>query len=66
MMYAQSAASVNEFLGHSWDKVVSLSQFHFICYFVLVIFFFCMIKRFLFPDDRKLEKILLCPWDKCC
>jgi hypothetical protein len=22
LMYAQNAASVNEFLGHSWDKVV--------------------------------------------
>lgn len=21
-MYAQNAASVNEFLGHSWDKVI--------------------------------------------
>lgn len=23
-MYAQNAASVNEFLGHSWDKVIFL------------------------------------------
>ena len=22
LMYAQNAASVNEFLGHSWDKVI--------------------------------------------
>lgn len=25
LMYAQNAASVNEFLGHSWDKVICLS-----------------------------------------
>lgn len=24
-MYAQNAASVNEFLGHSWDKVPAVS-----------------------------------------
>ena len=26
LMYAQNAASVNEFLGHSWDKVASSCQ----------------------------------------
>lgn len=29
LMYAQDAASVNEFLGHSWDKV----QFHIVKFF---------------------------------
>ena len=28
LMYAQNAASVNEFLGNSWDKVTSLNIYY--------------------------------------
>ena len=28
LMYAQNAASVNEFLGNSWDKVTLLNIYH--------------------------------------
>lgn len=35
LMYAQNAASVNEFLGHSWDKVISLFASAEICFMLL-------------------------------
>lgn len=52
-MYAQDAASVNEFLGHAWDKVL----FYDVKYLNLI---FSLHKLFTFPDitEKRQEHVV--------